>query len=203
MEHVISFLAAYPGSVSGGIAGASAIGVKCNSEHILYSQVVTTYGALEAEEPNTDALDPTTQAAIFANNFPMLYNGSTFDRQRANIEQTILTSAARTANTTSSDFTNYNGVGLHLIIDVTSITDTPSIVPTIQGKDPVSNNYYDVLVGAAITSTGTNVLKVAPGIVASPNAAARDFLPRTWHVSIAHDDTDSITYSVGAVIFMG
>lgn len=80
------------------------------------------------------------------------------------------------------------------------MTATPSVVPKIQGKDPVSGGYYDVLVGTAITATGMTVLKVGPGIGAVENGAANDFLPDTWRVRLEHADTDSITYSVGAVI---
>src|SRR5690348_209638 len=48
------------------------------------------------------------------------YNGSTLDLARANTNITVLASAARTATLQSSDITNYNGRGLHLVIDVTA-----------------------------------------------------------------------------------
>jgi len=89
---------------------------------------------------------------------------------------------------------------VHVIIDVTAITATPSVVATLQGKDPVSGNYYNLLVGVAIVATGTTVLKIYPGITALANASANDVLPRTWRVNLVHADTDSITYSVGAVL---
>jgi hypothetical protein len=131
-------------------------------------------------------------------NFNYLFNGSTWDRKRNNTEETVLASAARTATTNSTDFTNYNAKGAHFIIDVTAITDTPSVVVTIQGKDSVSGEYYDILESVAITATGTTILKVYPGIGAVANGSASDILPRTYRVSITHADADSITYSVGA-----
>ena len=70
----------------------------------------------------------------------------------------------------------------------------------IEGKDLISGKYYTVLASAAITGTGTTVLKVYPGITASANASASDILPRTWRVTATHANTDSITYSVGASV---
>lgn len=125
------------------------------------------------------------------------FNGTTYDRVRNNIEETVLASAARTASVNSADFTNYNNKGGHFIVDVSATAATPSIVMTIQGKDPVSGNYYDILVCTAITATGTNIFKVYPGIPGAANVRANDVLPRTWRVSIAAADADSITYSVG------
>jgi hypothetical protein len=110
---------------------------------------------------------------------------------------TALTSAARTASVDSSDVINTHGKGLHLVIDVTSITLTPSITVTIQGKDVVSGKYYTVLASAAITTVSTTVLKVHPALTAAANLVANDLLPRTWRVSVVNADADSITYSVG------
>lgn len=129
--------------------------------------------------------------------------------------RTVLASAARTASVDSADFLNqfqeiarphlqrdFDGIarGLHLIIDVTAINLTPSITVKIQGKDPLSGKYYDLITSAAITAVGTTVLKVYPGITAAANLAVSDVLPPTWRVSIAHANANSITYSVGAVL---
>lgn len=120
---------------------------------------------------------------------------------------TIATSAARTATFTGDDQTNNGYRGVHVIINVTALSATPQITPKIQGKGPVSGTYYDLLVGSVITdvTVGTPpaaiVLKVAPGITPVPNAAAADYLPATWRVLMTHGDADSITYTVGAVLF--
>jgi len=130
------------------------------------------------------------------------FNGTSFDAIRNNTEETILASAARTATVNSADFINYNAKGLHVILNISALAATPSIVPTIQGKDPISGEYYDILVGAAITTTGINILKIYPGIIATPNASASDILPRTYRVSVAHADSDSITYSISGVLII-
>jgi len=111
----------------------------------------------------------------------------------------IATSAARTATYTSADQSTPTAEGGHIIINVTASSDTPSIVPKIQGKGPLGN-YYDLLVGVAMTGTGTQVLKIGPGITPVPNAAAADYLPDLWRVVVTAADADSITYSVGAVL---
>ena len=115
-----------------------------------------------------------------------------------NVCVTLLASAARTATVATADQSNNDYRGVHVIIDVTAVASTPSVVATIQGKDELSGEYYDLLVGTAITATGTTVLKVAPGIGTVSGGAAADVLPSTWRVNLVHADTDSITYSVAA-----
>jgi hypothetical protein len=117
-----------------------------------------------------------------------------------NQDLVLLASAARTATVNTDDQTNHDFRGLHVIIDVTAIAATPSVVPKIQGKDIASGKYYDLLEGAAITGTGTTVLRVYPGIAAAANTKADDVLPRIWRVRFEHADADSITYSVGATL---
>jgi hypothetical protein len=110
----------------------------------------------------------------------------------------LLASAARTATVATADQSNPECRGVHVIVNVTAIASSPSVVPTIQGKDELSGVYYDLLVGTAITATGTTVLKVAPGIGTVSGGAAADVLPSTWRVSFTHGDSDSITYSAAA-----
>ena len=133
-------------------------------------------------------------------NANLLFNGTTWDRERSNTEETYLASAARTATNNSADFTNYNARGLHAIVNVSAVTGAASITPTIQAKDPVSGLYYDLLVGLPITTVGTNVLKVYPGISPVLNASASDLLPRTYRLRIVHGTADSITYSVSGAL---
>lgn len=114
-----------------------------------------------------------------------------------NIDYTVFASAARTATHNSADFVTPYTKGLHLVIDCTATSATPSVVFTLQGKDVTSGKYYTVLASAAITATGTTVLKVHPALTAAANSVANDLLPRTWRVLATHADADSITYSVG------
>lgn len=107
-------------------------------------------------------------------------------------------SAARTATADSADlFNRGNKIGAHVVIDVTAIAATPSVVFKVQGKDPVSGKYYDILTSAAITGVGTTRLTVTPGVAASANVAISDAIPSVFRVRAEHADADSITYSVG------
>jgi hypothetical protein len=112
----------------------------------------------------------------------------------------LLASAARTATVASEAQGNEGYRGLHLIIDATAFSATPSIVFTIQGYSPVGDDYYTILASAAITGSGTTVLRVYPGLTASANLIANDVLPPLWRVNAVHGDADSITYSVAAVL---
>jgi len=114
----------------------------------------------------------------------------------------LLPSAARTASQNSQAVgMEANEKAAHIIIDVTAIAATPSVVPTVEGWDSISESWYSILVGVAITATGTTVLKVGPGVGAVANGAANDYLPNRWRVSMAAADADSMTYSIGANIF--
>lgn len=175
--------------------------VKVNAAGVVSVGLSNAAGQLILNEP-ADALNPTANNNVPVFDFGMLYNGSTWDQKRGNNEVTVLPSAARTVTTNSADFTNYNNTGLHLVINVSAITATPSITPTIQGKDPISGTYYTVLTGLPITTTGINIIKVYPGISAVVNASASDILPRTWRLNMAHADADSITYSVAGVLIV-
>lgn len=172
----------------------------CDPNGILYVALAVDDTEIVAVNPNVDAKTAANLVGIAVSGVPWLYNGTTFDRQRNNTEETILASAARTATTNSADFTNYNSKGAQFIVDVTAIAATPSITVNIQGKDPVSSNYYTLLTSVAISTVSTTILKVYPGIGAVANSAASDILPRTFRVSVTHADADSITYSIGAAL---
>lgn len=112
----------------------------------------------------------------------------------------IYPSAARTAAPTVDTQVNRGHRGMHLIVDATSITSTPSITVKIQGIETLSGKTYDILVSSAITTVSTTVLKVYPGLTAAANSVANDVLPVNFRVAIEHGDSDSITYSAVALL---
>jgi len=111
---------------------------------------------------------------------------------------TVFSSSARTATEASARINNPGYRGLHLIIDVTAVTLTPSVTFTIQGYSPLGDDYYTILASAAVTATGQTILRVYPGLTEAANSKASDVLPAVWRVNAVHGDTDSITYSVAA-----
>lgn len=112
--------------------------------------------------------------------------------------RTLLASAARTASVDTADQANMGARGIEVIVDATAAAATPSVVFTLQGKDLTSGKYYTILASAAITGTGTTVMRVFPGATAAANTVANAQLPAVWRVSVAAGDADSLTYSVGA-----
>jgi hypothetical protein len=118
--------------------------------------------------------------------------------QQRQTQGTLIPSAAYTATVTSNDMDAANYVGVHVIINISSYT-SGTFTCTIQGKDPVSGNYYTILASSALNSAATTVLRVYPGIAASANAAASDFIPKTWRITCVGATTPIATLSVGYI----
>jgi hypothetical protein len=115
----------------------------------------------------------------------------------------VYASAARTATPTAATVPVGHYSALHLVIDVTAAAATPSVVCTVDGYDPVSGKYYNLLTSAALTESGapyTRVLKIGRGLPVTANLSANDVLPSTLRVTMTHADGDSITYSVAATL---
>ena len=130
------------------------------------------------------------------------FNGTTFDRSRNNEEVTLLASAARTAQTDSTDQVNYNAKGVMIILDITVDAASVGLTPSILMKDPVSGKDVTIwTAAAAATLVGTDVYLIYPGVLAADfngTEAVSIALPRTWVLRIAVADVDEATYSVGA-----
>lgn len=122
----------------------------------------------------------------------------------------ILPSLARTASPADSILEFNTGdlgitvpsmqqvTNLHVIINVTAVTATPSVVPEILTADPASGTLYPLLTGAAITAVTAvpTVLRVGRDMEPAANLAARDIIPENILLRFTHADADSITYSV-------
>ena len=119
-----------------------------------------------------------------------------------NSEVIVLTSAARAVAQAydSAEYFNHSGQGILVIIKVSAVTASPSVVVTIQGKDPASGKFYTLATRTAIITTGTYQLKMYPHAVAVAGTVVRDFLPQQFKIVCTHGDTDSATYSVGMVL---
>jgi hypothetical protein len=116
------------------------------------------------------------------------------------LTMTLLPSAARTATTNSGDLKNHQHRGVHVVIDAAAAAATPSVVFTVQGKCPLSGQYYTILASAAVTGVSTTVLRVFPGATAAANLTANDCVPENWRVLATAADADSLTYSVSACL---
>lgn len=118
----------------------------------------------------------------------------------ATVNQVSHSSAPRTATNNGGDLNNANCSGCFVFIDVTAIAATPSVVFKVQGKDPASGKYFDVIVSAAVVAVSTVVLRIHPALTAVANLTVNDMLPKTFRIRAEHADADSITYSVGVIL---
>jgi len=133
---------------------------------------------------------------------PLRFNGATWDRLRNNVELTLLASAVRAADNNTPDQVNYNHRGVIVVVDMTVVPGVDIVTPKIQGKDPVSGKYYDILAGVGIVAVSTVVLRVFNGITVTANLAVSDLLPRTWRLFMDHSAATNFTYSAGGILLL-
>jgi hypothetical protein len=92
------------------------------------------------------------------------------------------------------------------VIDITTLTGTaPTATFTIQGKDPISGKYYNLLTSAVLAATGTTVLRVTPYITGAANVTAQDFIPPIWRINCTQGGTavTNLTCTVGVHLLDG
>jgi hypothetical protein len=109
---------------------------------------------------------------------------------------TVFSSVARTTTPTAVDVDMIGAHGMVVVIDVSAASATPSVVFNVDGYDSLSQKTWTLLDSAAITGTGTTVLRVGPGLTNDANVVADDLIPPAVRIAPVHGDTDSITYTV-------
>lgn len=117
--------------------------------------------------------------------------------------KTLFASAARIATPAAfvisalGDFIRQT-TNMHIIIDVTEVTATPSVQPNLEGFDPLSGKWYDLVDSiTAITGVGTTAIKYGENTSLVANNSNQGFVPEQIRLRMTHADADSITYSVG------
>lgn len=144
----------------------------------------TNWGRLLNASYNNDGVNAGDNGVVTKSEI-FLFNGQSWDRARGNQDNiTLLASGAVSANGQSADQTNVNARGVKVYIATGAFgTGESTMTVTIQGKDPVSGQYFAILQSAQLSASGFVVLTVYPGIAAAANVSASDVLPRTWRVS--------------------
>lgn len=132
-----------------------------------------------------------------------LFNGTTLDRPRNNIDHgTVgITASGATTTQTGADQTNYNHRGAIIVLDMTSV-GTGNVTLSVQGKDALSGKYYTIFTGSAISTNSTNVYTIYPGATATANVSVSYPLPRTWRVTVTANNANATTYTVGASLIL-
>jgi hypothetical protein len=148
----------------------------------------------------TTAVDTQTAVVgLIVNSLQSMFNGTSWDRQRNNVEVTLLASASRTTTQTSADITTYNLGAIQVILDMTTV-GTGSVTVSIDGKDPASGKYYNLLTGAAVVTNVTNVYTVDPSVPAVANVTAQKRLPRTIRIVVTANNANPASYSCGYIM---
>ena len=183
--------------------GASADGISGTNNNALYTNAIKYLfdGAnlqLERQAPSgtTGAAATGVAAAVQL----AMDHGSTYQPLRGNIEGTLLSSAVRSATTSSSTQYSFNARGILLILQITSyVADNISLA--VKAINPANGAEPALLQGAALTATGWYAYLIYPGIgpaSAGVTGVESRVLPYRWYVTISHSAGSDFTYSLGA-----
>ena len=123
-------------------------------------------------------------------------NSTNFDSVRNNVDATLLASASRTTTQTSADIVTYNLQAITVTLNMTNV-GTGSVTVSINGKDPASGVYYNLLTGAPNTTNGANTYFVDPAIPGVANVNAQRRLPRIIQIVVTANNANPATYSEG------
>lgn len=122
------------------------------------------------------------------------------DPKNTDIGKVVNITAAGAGTVNTNDLQNVNATGLTVVVDITAITGTsPTLTVTIQGKDVASGKYYTILAGAALTATGTTVMRIYPGITqTNTNVLASLTVPEWFRISYTiGGTTPAVTATIG------
>lgn len=152
----------------------------------------------------SDTLTAAGIGGMMTNSIGLNYDEATsrFEFERSNITRTVLSSANRSANATSSLITNPSCRGAMFFLDITSAfpgSGSTTVALVVQARDPVGGRFVTIATGTQQSASGTSLLVVYPGISASANGVAQP-LPREFQV-IGQMSTGAtskdVTFSIG------
>lgn len=86
--------------------------------------------------------------------------------------------------------------GLEVIFDVTTAPGVDSVTCSVYARDDISGKRVLLLASTTRTATGTERLKIFPGLTAAANVAANDVIGDNYEVEVAHVGVGSFQYTV-------
>lgn len=128
--------------------------------------------------------------------------GATCDARRNNFDTgVLLTLAAQGPGTvTSATVRNYDGSALMCVVVTSAVSGSDSTVYTINGFDVASGTFYPILTSAAVTATGTVVLRVG-AYTAVTNLTANSPAPASFNlVAVESGASSTATATVGCTV---
>jgi len=136
----------------------------------------------------------------------ILFNGTSFDRQRNNQNIVLFASALRDPpgqQYESPIVTNYNARGAHIIVNGLALdVVNDQLTMIVEGLEPADGNWYNILVSPLMSVANLYVFKIYPGFNPVVGFVANDLLPRNWRVTMRHNLNTSMTYSVSASLIL-
>ena len=145
----------------------------------------------------------TNDAAMQEMAYGLRWNESAWERERGNTEGTAMSNAIRTGATANgSDIINYNHRGAHVVLNYSTGGTSNLIMMNVQGKDPLTGVYYNIVSTVTLSATGSAAYMIYPGVTAAAAAAvvssggANGVIPRTWRVQVVQSGT-SLTANFG------
>lgn len=132
-----------------------------------------------------------------------LYNGSTMDLERNDLEVSLRASAIHNPGAENGpDTTAHNAESLLLIVNVTIVAANGALTVAVQGKDQLSSAYYTYWTAELpIKQTGTYAYFFANGASGGDFTECQAFglAPRVWRYQTTVA-TAAVTYSVACVM---
>lgn len=158
---------------------------------------------LPAAAALSDALGNPTAPAVGAHGLLWDPINTAWVRKQALHQGTALSSAARTATTASSAFTNYCHSGVLCILDITANAGGATVQVFIEAFNPTTSTWVRLhSAPTALGAVATTGHMVGPGAVELEATvgyvyhAWQTHLPVIWRVNCVHANATSITYSV-------
>lgn len=111
----------------------------------------------------------------------------------------VVSTSAHDAHNTA-DINNWYYRGVIIDIEISGTFTGTSVTFTVQGKDPGTGAYYDILASAAKTGVGHTTLSIHPDIAAVTNVAAAALLPQKFRIKITESSLTVATYAISATL---
>jgi hypothetical protein len=120
--------------------------------------------------------------------------------ENVNYPSLVKFTAAAAGTVNGADMPNGDKTCAHVQINISAITGGSTLVGKIQGKDPGSGVYYDLLASASLNATGFTLLTVCPAGINTANVQASNFVPRTWRVVGTVGGAGTVTATIGVAL---
>lgn len=130
----------------------------------------------------------------------LLFNSKTYDRERNNQDVILFDKQSRTFPAfqyESPVITNFNSRGAIIIVnalDINVLTDDFNII--VEGLEPGSGNWYNILVSPSLTVSQLYIFKIYPGLNPILGFVTNDILPRNWRVVVRHNTVVAMNYGI-------